>query len=71
MAYYNTVFTIPELVCVSVLAVKLLLCFLTAALVLLWFLFDAAAFSPDLKEFPRATTDIAFSVNLENSLQLQ
>lgn len=61
---------LPELVCVSVVVVKLLSCFFTtAALVLPLFLMDS--FSSDLREFPRAATDIAFSRNLDISVQLK
>jgi len=51
-----------------VLTVKLLACFFTALVLL--FLLEILS-SDDLKEFPRATTDTAFSRNLENSLKLQ
>lgn len=61
---------LPELVCVSVVVVKLLSCFFTtAALVLPLFLMDS--FSSDLREFPRAATDMAFSRNLDISVQLK
>lgn len=61
---------LPELVCVSVVVVKLLSCFFTtAALVLPLFLMDS--FPSDLREFPRAATDMAFSRNLDISVQLK
>ena len=60
---------LPELVCVSVVVVKLSCFFTTAALVLPLFLMDS--FSSDLREFPRAATDMAFSRNLDISVQLK
>ena len=61
---------LPKLVCVSVVVVKLRSCFFTtAALVLPLFLMDS--FPSDLREFPRAATDMAFSRNLDISVQLK